>query len=132
MPVKTITFGVSTTVSAALPLHLLCQAFLPLHVLALYLCASLPLSFLMLSLLQGFAVIYKVLAFIFSGVMHLPTLPSFICSHQTGMGQYFSQLSIHVFYLGSASVPLVPVFALCPCTPYFYSAHSSVSSVSAR
>lgn len=91
MPVKTITFGVSTTISAALFLLLFCQAFLLLHVLALYLCASLLLLFLIPSLLQGFAVIYKVLAFVFSGVMHLPTLSSFICSHPTVMGQYFSQ-----------------------------------------
>lgn len=55
---------------------------------------SLPLCFstnliLLLSLLQCFVFIYKILGFIFSGVVHLPTLPVFI---RSVMGHYFSQL----------------------------------------
>lgn len=91
MPVKTVTFGVSTTISAALlpPSTLLINLF-SCHARSCFFMLSLSTTLiLLLSLLQCFVFIYKILGFIFSGVVHLPTLPVFI---RSVMGQDFSQL----------------------------------------
>lgn len=106
MPVKTVTFRVSTTISAALRLlftsFLLCSHFISLflslspcllfYYLSLYLFRLSTTLILLLFLTQCFfCSVYKILGCIFSDVMHLPTLCVFILSHWTEMCQNLYQ-----------------------------------------
>lgn len=111
MPVKTVTCGVSTTISAALrllftffllsshfisfPVTLSCLFILPLsstctllyHSYFIAVTLSLFFFFFFSFFLQCFGLFIKILGCIFSDIMHLPLLPVFILAHQTVMGQ---------------------------------------------
>lgn len=153
MPVKTVTFGVSTTISAALRLLFTFPSSTPLtsplFPVTLSLSASshylsLPALFCFIAAVLFFCNVlfsYKILTCIFSDVMHLPMLPVFIISPQTVTGQYFrhwlcSQFKIHFFHLYFVSKHMnidVLVFTLCSfySSSFLHSAHASLHLLSA-
>lgn len=138
MPVKTVTFGVSTTNSAVLcplspsSLSKLSLQLFPCHSRCLSTCTLLYILVLLLTLFffTVFCSALKKLSCIFSDVMHLPVLTVFILSHQTVMGHDFHHwlrsisfkhtLSLIYEYsyisVYSSSFLLKP-FLFNPCTP---------------
>lgn len=141
MPVKTVTFGVSTTISAALlpPSTLLinlfsCHARSCFFMLSLSTCVLLYHSYFIAIFIAMFCFYLQNPGFHFlwcSAPANTPCLNSF----SNGPGLFpvvnpFLSSSLCLYYMSTG----VLVFTLCPCgsSSYFYSAHSSICSVSAK